>query len=279
MEPARSQVHRAPQNDQPLPDAYSLLHEIAGCPIAQAILRGDFATHACSEIVQSQGAGHWSDFQVPEPWNGPLLTAPILFLSSNPSFSEIEDYPTGDESVWPVERVEDFFNGRFGAGREEWTRKGIHYRRKDGSFSSGNAYVRFWASIKARADEALGRPSVPGVDYVSTEIVHCKSRAEKGILDAAQFCSDRYLERILAASNAGVVIVLGSYAHEVFCRRYGMPRGIGLVGSLTISERNRHVIFLPHPNARLRHRRLQKKLSDALSSEQLEMVRGHLHQP
>lgn len=34
-------------------------------------------------------------WQVPEPWNGHLATAPILFIGQNPSADHDEDYPTG----------------------------------------------------------------------------------------------------------------------------------------------------------------------------------------
>ena len=34
-------------------------------------------------------------------------------------------------------------------------------------------HVRYLAAIKTRASELLGRPAVPGVDYVNSEVVHC----------------------------------------------------------------------------------------------------------
>ncbi len=171
--------------------AESLLIEIARCPVVDLCLEQREGGDWCRQIVQSQGVSTVREFQVPEPWSGPIESAPILFLSSNPSISRSnpprdtdEEYPTGDRETWPDERIIDFFQGRFGGGREEWIRNGIRGRMKNGEFSKDpKDWVRFWASAKARASEALGRPAIPGRDYAMTEVVRCKSVEEYGGLD------------------------------------------------------------------------------------------------
>lgn len=132
------QEHRAHEHvDQ-------LLIEIARCLVVQLCLDQPQRDHPCAEIVQSQRASSVADFQVPEPWSGPIGSAPILFLSSNPSISRSdppsdtdEEYPIGFRAAWPDDRIVDFFEGRFGGGQEEWIRRGVFCRRKDGEFATG----------------------------------------------------------------------------------------------------------------------------------------------
>src|SRR5437870_4541234 len=122
-----------------------LLLDIARCPV----FMGSEIDPAgrCNEIISLQRqvtAPH-----LPEPWSGSLETAPILFISSNPSIDESERYPTNQ---WPNGLIRDFFEHRFSDGIEPWTEGSLRPLLADGqSHSSG--YVRFWASVRARATE------------------------------------------------------------------------------------------------------------------------------
>jgi len=67
---------------------------IARCPNLAACLDGGVPGHPCAAIVLNQWdgvsreerLGRWREaHQLPEPWDGHLETAPILFVSSNPS--------------------------------------------------------------------------------------------------------------------------------------------------------------------------------------------------
>jgi uracil-DNA glycosylase len=172
-----------------------------------------------------------------------------------------------------------FFNGRLGSGREEWIRGGFHYRRKDGSFTSGGQWVRFWASAQKRATEALGRPAIPGRDYAMTEVVRCKSLGERGVTSAARHCPDRYLDRTLSVANAGLLICFGTFARDEVQRRYNLPAGQVLVGPLQIAGRERYVVFLPHPNRPLpANRPEKKKLIEALTDDELSAVQSFLRE-
>lgn len=265
-------------------DAGRLLLEIAKCPVIRICREQPGSTHPCAEIVGSQGAATMADFQVPEPWSGPIATAPILFVSSNPSISRSdppsdldEEYPTGSGAAWPDARLVDFFEGRFGGGRKERIRDGIYYRRQNGSFATGKHWVRFWASAKARASEALGRPAVPGRDYAMTEVVRCKSRGERGVVAAARHCPDRYLGRTLSVASAGLLVCFGNVARDEVRRRYDLSTGHVLVGPKEIGGRVRYVVFLPHPNRPLpSHRPGKKSLVAALTGDELTAVRSFL---
>lgn len=259
-------------------DADGLLLEIARCPVVRLCLEQPTLDHPCAAIVRAQGVSSLAEFHLPEPWTGPIGTAPILFVSSNPSISRSappsdfdEESPTGDSQEWPDARVVDFFNGRFGAGGEERTRDGLYVRRRNGSFGD---WVRFWASAKARATEALGRPAIPGHDYAMTEVVRCKSRGEAGVVAAAGHCPDRYLERTIAVAAAGLLICFGKFAQDELRRRYDLPAERVLAGPVEIAGKDRYVVSLPHPNRPLPSTHpLKKKLVDALSGEELATVR------
>ncbi|MFZ2490259.1 MAG: hypothetical protein WA208_02125 [Thermoanaerobaculia bacterium] len=68
-----------------------LLLRIARCPVV-ADARATVG-HACHVVVNTQPVGPEA-FHLPEPWNGDLRFAPLLFVSSNPSIGPSEDYPT-----------------------------------------------------------------------------------------------------------------------------------------------------------------------------------------
>lgn len=63
--------------------------------------------HPCNKIVCSQN-GH--GFQLPEPYNGNIGKADILFVSSNPNIDKDEHYPISD---WNDMEIADFFVNRF----------------------------------------------------------------------------------------------------------------------------------------------------------------------
>lgn len=99
----------------------TLLLKIARCPNVPACLEGGHEGHPCSTIVGSQAAGGLEDFQVPEPWSGQIRSAAVLFVSSNPSISEVEAYPRWSA---PDDLIDEFFTQRFGGGRKVWIKQG-----------------------------------------------------------------------------------------------------------------------------------------------------------
>jgi len=172
----------------------ALLLQIARCP--------NLGLGACTKIAAVQDG--FAERQVPEPWNGDLARAPILFVSSNPSISEVEDYPT---DRWSDDAIVDFFEHRYG----RWMAEGTKGLRKDGTRGKANPFL---SSSKKTAERLLERPPIPGIDYAVTEVMHCKSKKEQGVPAALGECTRRHLGRILHAAGAKVVVVLGGRANE-----------------------------------------------------------------
>ncbi|HVA23764.1 MAG TPA: hypothetical protein VMW62_05160 [Chloroflexota bacterium] len=229
MEPSPAPAGRAAQ----------LLLDIARCPVAQQCLKG--AASACSTIVATQPADR---FHLPEPWNGDLERAPILFLSSNPSIGPAERYPLSD---WDNARIADFFTHRFGGAREPWTTDGLHPLLLNGSYDGP---VSFWASVRARAAELLpdGQGPRPGVDYAISEAVHCKSAGELGVEEALEECGRRYLWRTVEMSGSKLVVVLGRLAAHAVRGVFGLSSDSSLAEQL-VGGQARWFAFLPHPGA------------------------------
>lgn len=247
-------------------DPRKLLLEIANCPVATDLLTGCMSAHPCRTIISSQPG---KMFQLPEPWVGEIDHAPILFISSNPSIDQQEQFPINDEAKWPAEVITDFFECRF-TSKRGWVMSG-KVLRKDGSRGD---WVRFWASARNRACEILqkGKDDVRiGIDFALTEVVHCKSRNEVGVSEAREFCSDRYLERILNISAANLLIVYGVTAREAICGYLGITTERG---PITVEKNSRIFVFLPRPNAR----RTKKTLEGNLSGDEMSRVRMHVKQ-
>ena len=100
-------------------EVQQLLGEISQCPVAREIRLGNSTSScACRQIV---GVQTGADFQVPEPWSGQIDIAPLLFISSNPSIDEHEDYPYRS---WESSRTADFFSNRF-ARSSGWVKDGF----------------------------------------------------------------------------------------------------------------------------------------------------------
>ena len=213
-------------------------------------------SHPCHMIVSSQ-RGLRQAWQVPEPWAGALHTASVVFVSSNPSISvaptgkpEVaEDYPT---EVWTDDATAAFVTDRF----SHWATLDGRYRQVDGELSRP---VPFWRRVRDRAREILGPGADPRSNYAMTEIVHCKSRAELGVSEAASHCAELHLARILDACPAGLVVVLGARARDQAIRLWGLSprfgRGPRPGDEATHREvrhlagRDRLIIHLPHPTS------------------------------
>ena len=124
------------------PDLDNLLLEITRCPnLVEA--RSD-CSHACACIVQSQRCGV-DEFQVPEPWSGHIDTAPILFVGSNPSISQDNEFPNRD---WSDSKTISYFQGRFD---------------KECTWVTPEKFnkVPFWTGVRARAKRATRSRSHP----------------------------------------------------------------------------------------------------------------------
>ena len=243
----------------------ALLDEITNCPHVQQCLKDAAHENPCREIVESQANLGVMKFQVPEPWSGQIDTAPILFLSSNPSIGFDEIYPTQD---WSSEEVYDYFNHRFGGSRKAWVVNGTKSLRTDGTY--GRA-TKFWAAVRKRAEELLQRDVIPGVDYALTEIVHCKSRSEIGVNQAQAQCVQAYLRRMLGLAKARVIVVLGKPAGQAIQQEFDIPLETLVSDPIEIGDRQCLFTFLPHPNARA-----DRTFAKCLNDHDLERLRTFL---
>jgi len=243
--------------------AHDLLLEIAHCPVASGCLADPGSGHPCARIVSRQRTTDPAEHHLPEPWDGDLAHAPLLFIGSNPSIDRDELNPTW---TWPDDDVLDFYTHRFDGRRPEWTRDARYPLLKDGTHRRRG--VSFWATVRKRAAELLEREPQPGIDYAMCGVVHCKSKAEYGVREALGECAERYLERMLAASGARVIVGLGKVAGDALRRRYSIPGDAHLHGPVMIGGRERYIAFLPHPNARMK-----RSFAACLTPEELSHLR------
>ena len=209
-------------------EARKLALDIGTCREVSKALKDE--SHPCHDVVNWQ-ANQWkspilqienSKMHRPEAWTGDIIHAPILFLSSNPSFNQDENYPNWETGEWPIEKVEDFSINRFTSKIERGygASDGISAHNLDRTIGKNGELlgkVTYWnwarnmvAYINGRKISEISAHS----DYAMTEIVHCKSKSEEGVRKARLKCKDKFLERILALSNAQLIIISGKHACE-----------------------------------------------------------------
>ena len=159
-------------------------------------------------------------FHMPEPWNGNLKTAEILFVSSNPSIDLKEDFPKFESEEWSEDKkdgVVDFFSKRLKRYKNNyWT--GIR------KYTAWILEVTdpFWALDKENEEDKI-REIASRVAL--TEIVHCKSKREAGVKKAAKMCFDTHTEKVIeyflkAPSRSGkkkTVVFVGAQARNRLC--------------------------------------------------------------
>jgi len=193
--------------------------------------------HHCHPITSLQQYGDNEDiWQVPEPWRGDIECAPLLFVSSNPSIDPLDDCPWNTDDD---DDISSYYTGARIAPNFPYSTYRCGLRSKK--------TVKFWTGIHARAQELFARPLIePGTDYAVTEIVHCKSRDEAGVDDAASKCAETHLASVLNLSSAVVIVCLGNFAEAAVRRHFGRD-----VPGL---RRPNQILELPHPNAHKRRK-------------------------
>ena len=209
-----------------------LLLRINRCPEVQSARSSP--SHPCAKIVGLQPS---SVFQAPEPWRGHIETAPILFVSSNPSISGAKTFPPNG---WTDRQIVEYYQGCFDRDVSG------PYQINDKAYAS----VAFWREVRARAGEILGRPAVQGTDFALTELVHCKSTQEEGVRQALPLCTQRWLAQVVEQSGAKVLVVLGKPAEAVCSETWSLNSRRKLHLTVPTPGKDRAILFLPHPNSR-----------------------------
>ncbi|GAA3275784.1 hypothetical protein AAU01_16210 [Paenarthrobacter aurescens] len=231
--------------------------------------------HPCHKIVRSQD-NHAGAFQVPEAWAGNLGKAQVVFLSSNPAISAgipdaklpskrfAEKYPTTD---WSDTDIADFMINRF-SPEHVWVSERRHRKVDEAHVAGGPMWgskERYWGWIEKQTNALLGN-DIPWYERsVMTEVVHCKSANEQGVQEAVQLCSAKHMGRILEASPAGLVVVVGGKAAtalrsanpSAFVDRPqfgkqgpdGLPDPKQNIFEMHVGGRSRLVCFIKHPSA------------------------------
>lgn len=202
-----------------------LAREIGNCcDVAQALAN---TTHPCRKVVLTQGSD-LINRQRPEPWFGNLAESKVLFVASNPSINDDpgdlgEEFPTFE---WSPEVAAEFFVDRV-TDRADSPVSFQHSHEadfltkcRDGQYRSGMSNPKkpqpTWKNTHDRAIELLGSAASPARNYAITEVVHCKSRMGQGVLEAASFCAEKWMSRLLDVSPAKVVVLLGRHVRDSF---------------------------------------------------------------
>ncbi|MDD7649789.1 hypothetical protein [Cloacibacillus porcorum] len=229
--------------------------------------------------------GETNGYQIAEPWNGDLLNADILFLSSNPGFTPEEKFPryhggkgenikfsfyekNSSQNKWlSIREVRDFFKNRF--NETPYTNSGIPSINiiKDGEEQKKPRGVKFWKII-AKITEDFFRCKLEDKiqdiksykieifkHIVSMEIVPFKSKSDNILSNAVlNYCWKKYSREIFRESNAPVVFLIGKKAQETFCHcelNYKYDEAISLLkeGKILHYE-NKKIVALPHLSLR-----------------------------
>lgn len=216
-------------------DEKNLALAIASCSDVCDSLRDP--THPCHKVVDWQANQFQppiaevigSQLQRPEPWTGDLGTAKIMFLSSNPSFNPEENFPNWNESDWSNEDISLFGAERFTTSDDRKfgaTESNIVTRqdRTIGFSGERSRKVKHWIWVRRYASFVLGKKisdTSAISDYVMTELVHCKSPKEDGVVEALSHCADKWFGEIMNISPASLIFVTGAKAAERVAQIYG----------------------------------------------------------
>lgn len=212
-----------------------VFRKIAGCSIANRIVDDleagnpiDEPYKSCEKICsyQQEEFDHLRNkqvrfsketFHMPEPWNGNLSTAEILFVSSNPSFDINETTPElarkKNKEVLPkiisdpdkddpetkraLDEAGNFFENRFidketGSIRKDYNNKTW---KKILKFAG---YLLDETSSIEKGKELNKRQKENFASRIAlTEVVHCKSRDEKGVPQALVTCYDKHTRAVI----------------------------------------------------------------------------------
>jgi hypothetical protein len=192
--------------------------------------------HPCSKVVNWQ-ADKWkyanptvegSPLHRPEAWTGDLEKAPMVFVASNPSFDGSENFPNW-QSSWSETDIAQFGAHRFevdrhasfGATDGPTLKNTDRVVQIDGNLSMKQ--VKHWQWVRGFAATVLGKAvdQTSAVnDYVMTELVHCKSPNEQGVVEALNTCKEKWFDEIMALSPAKLIFVAGVKTARHFASLY-----------------------------------------------------------
>lgn len=231
-------------------EAKKLLIEIVKCKNIHDCKINRNKNNPCYKIVDLQQ--ELNNFQVPEPWNGDIENAPILFLSINPAINENEEFPTFNKLKWDNNKIIDFFCNRFDGEYAKIINDNAYIRYKDGNFSKT---VGYWNTTLKNTAAIMNIDPINvkmGEDNCIIEIVHCKTHGQGNLnIRCENECFNNYIEKILKLSKAFIIVLVGIAARDFFIKKYFKEISNELlkpenyfIKSKFIEGQNRYITFL-----------------------------------
>jgi hypothetical protein len=215
-----------------------VLWKIIDCGLTYCPLN-NFNNYPCNSLYQSQNCANDHDFQIPEPWNGDIWNAKILFVGINPGFTPNELYPQKSNPYWTKpalvggvifdkDKVEDFFENRFNQYYVKYwntpqKKTRFSVRMNSGTYKNVHG---FWNYLQNISTKLLGK-ATPGKDYALTELVHCKSGSIEHINPQCYYsCMDKHFKDILSlATNMEYLVIIGANTRKYVADflKHGVP--------------------------------------------------------
>ena len=219
-----------------------------GTPLSQHPLR-DFVQFQIDECIKKGSTLLKEGFQIGEPWNGDILNAPVLFLSSNPAFNFYEASPrfkldtTGDyifipahenntEEIIDADYIKNFLCYRIQCSPAYCPNNRLSIPLTNGNTNS----VSYWDNVKSRIEEILPNSirtkwqamvtngEITQRNYaqklmkyaVCMEIIPFRSNNQFGVNQSSiNYCWDNFSKKILALSGASIIVIVGNNNNQV----------------------------------------------------------------
>ena len=125
-------------------------------------------------IVKFLRRGQATFIVLGSPFSPPIRASVSLPRGSHSAIPKIIHVPSR-----PSETIIAFQGRRFDQTLSAPFVKNGRYLQRNGHYAQRP--VKFWTSVQRRAEELIGPIADPSVNYVMTEVVHCKSKKEVGV--------------------------------------------------------------------------------------------------
>lgn len=239
-----------------------VFRKIAGCSIANRIIDDLEARNPIDEPYKSceticlhqkekfddlrneQVRFSKETFHMPEPWNGNLSTAEILFVSSNPSFNINETTPElarkENKEVLPkiisdpdkddpetkraLDEAENFFESRFIDKETDSIRKEYNSQTWKGILRCAGYLLEETSSVESLGNIDDDQKRSIASQIALTEVVHCKSTGEDGVEEAVKECYDKHTRAVIElflkspSEKPKKVVIMGEKAQRALSK-------------------------------------------------------------
>lgn len=169
--------------------------------------------HSCYDILNCQKNKNGihlvgNDYHLPEPFNGNIENAKILFIGANPNYNSNELYP---KSNWNDSDIVNYFLNRK-------IQKGTPYLREMLDIAkyvykekyNTNVSQKIIKSIDSVQSNGCLSIALSDLQISLTEIVHCKSHSFKNVSNlTCNKCVSNHLQNVLSLFKGKYVIMIG----------------------------------------------------------------------